>query len=347
MRNTILLTGIFILNFLFISESIAQKNYTIATIGFYNLENLFDTLDTPDVLDTEFSPEGSKLWNAEKYQIKQNNLAKVISELGTNKNKDGVTLLGVSEIENRSVLEDLVNHPALKDRKYRIVHFDSPDRRGIDVALLYQGNRFRVLEAEPLEIGIYDGLDKIFTREILYVKGLLDGEEIYVLVNHWPSRRGGEAKTAPWRAAGAQLCKNVLDSLQEANKDIKMVIMGDLNDDPNSPSVKNILNAKFKIKDVQENGLFNPMAQYFSRGQGSNAYRDTWSLFDQLIISEPFIDNDLTGYTYLNAYVYNKKYLRQKKGHFKGYPFRTFSGDEFLGGYSDHFPVYLHLIKEF
>jgi len=187
------------------SNLLAQKNYQIATIGFYNVENLFDTLDTPNVRDTEFSPGGSKLWNTDKYYKKLNNLAKVISKIGTKKNKEGISILGVSEVENRSVLEDLVENPLLKDRKYRIVHFDSPDRRGIDVALLYQSNRFKVTDAEPLEIKIFDGTTQIFTREALYVKGLLDGDEIHVFVNHWPSRRGGESRTAPWRAAGANM----------------------------------------------------------------------------------------------------------------------------------------------
>ena len=324
----------------------AQKNYSIATIGFYNLENLFDTLDTPGVRDTEFSPEGSKLWDTKKYNKKQKNLARVIDELGTNKNPDGVTILGVAEVENRSVLEDLVRQKALKDKKYRIVHFDSPDRRGIDVGLLYQANRFRLEEASPLELDIYDGTEKIFTREALYVKGLLDNETIHILVNHWPSRRGGESKTAPWRKAGAALCKSIVDSLMQIDPKARIIIMGDLNDDPSSPSVKNVLNAKANIKAVKEKGLYNPMYQFFNRGIGSNAYRDTWSLFDQLIISEGLIDKEQSGYNFYKAYVYNKKYLRQKKGHFKGYPYRTFGGDEFLGGYSDHFPVYLHLLKE-
>jgi hypothetical protein len=329
-----------------LQQGLSQEKYAVATLGFYNMENLFDTLDTPNVRDTEFTPAGSKLWDGKKYWKKLENMATVIADLGTNKNNEAVTILGVAEIENRQVLEDLVSMPAIVDKHYRIVHFDSPDRRGIDVALIYQSKRFRLIDAKPLEVDIYDGTQKIFTREALYVKGLLDNEEIHILVNHWPSRSGGEARTAPWRAAGAAVCRNVVDSLTALDKNAKIIIMGDLNDDPTSPSVLKTLNAKTRKTDVLPGGLYNTMAHYFRRGIGSNAYRDAWSLFDQIIISEGLLNEDQSGYYFMHSYVYNKKFLRQKKGHFKGYPFRTFGGDEYLGGYSDHFPVYIHLIKK-
>jgi hypothetical protein len=331
--------------FAFISIS-AQKNYKIATIGFYNVENLFDTIDTPDVLDEEFTLEGNYNWTGEKYWFKQRNLAKVISLLGTDSDKEGVAVLGLAEVENRLVLEDLVKMPDVVSKKYRIVHFDSPDRRGIDVALIYQAGRFQVLEAKTLPIDIYDGLDKIFTREVLYVKGQLDGEDIYIMVNHWPSRRGGESKTAPWRAAGAKVNKVVVDSLTGINPNAKIVIMGDLNDNPDDPSITKVLGAKSKIKDVPEKGLYNTVAHFYHRGIGSNAYQDSWSLFDQIIISKGFLKENAETYKFHKAFIFNKQFLTQKKGHFKGYPLRTFSGNEFLGGYSDHFPSYIHLIKE-
>lgn len=344
-KITSIILGCMLLLFFLPEQALAQKNYSIATVGFYNLENLFDTVDTRNVRDTEFTPNGSKLWNTERYNQKLENLSRVIAELGTNKNKEGITVLGVSEVENRKVLEDLVAMPAIQSKNYRIVHFDSPDRRGIDVAMLYQSNRFILQDAKPIGVDIYDGTEKIFTREILYVKGLLDNEEFHFLVNHWPSRRGGETKTAPWRSAGALECKKVVDSLTQINPNARVVIMGDLNDDPVSPSVKNVLNAKSKKNEVQPGGLYNTVGHYFHRGIGSNAWRDTWSLFDQVIITEGLLNGNDSGYYFHKAYVHNKKYLRQKKGHFKGYPFRTFGGDEFLGGYSDHFPVYIHLLK--
>lgn len=334
-----------ILLFHFTSLS-AQNKIQIATIGFYNVENLFDTIDTPNVLDEEFTVAGSNNWTSKKYWYKQNNLAKVISLLGTDSDKEGVAVLGLAEVENRLVLEDLVKMPQIAQKKYRIVHFDSPDRRGIDVALIYQAGRFKVLDAKTIPIDIYDGLDKIFTREVLYVKGLLDGEEMHFMINHWPSRRGGEAKTAPWRAAGAKVNKLVVDSLTNIHPDAKIVIMGDLNDNPEDPSITKVLEAKSKISDVPDKGLYNTVANYYRRGIGSNAYQDSWSLFDQIIISKGFLEKKPNFYSFHKAYIFNKQFLRQKKGHFKGYPLRTFSGSEFLGGYSDHFPSYIHIIKE-
>lgn len=324
----------------------AQKKFQIATIGFYNVENLFDTIDTPDVLDEEFTVSGANNWNSEKYWYKQANLAKVISMLGTDSDKEGVAVLGLAEVENRLVLEDLVKMPEIAKKRYRIVHFDSPDRRGIDVALIYQAGRFEVLDAKTLPIDIYDGINKIFTREVLYVKGLLDGEEMHFTVNHWPSRRGGEAKTAPWRAAGAKVNKILVDSLTRINPDAKIVIMGDLNDNPDDPSITKVLGAVSKISEVPEKGLYNTVAHYYRRGIGSNAYQDSWSLFDQIIISKGFLQKQKSSYTFHKAFIFNKQFLMQKKGHFKGYPHRTFSGNEFLGGYSDHFPSYIHIIKQ-
>ncbi len=338
----IIALSIFLLNF----NSAQNNKYNISAIGFYNLENLFDTIDAPDIRDTEFTPKGSKLWNSEKYYEKLHNMAKVISLMATDKAKDGVAILGVSEIENRSVLEDLVKQPALAKRRYGIIHFDSNDRRGIDLAILYQPKYFIPTNAKPVPVNIYSGTEKIFTRDILFVSGLFNGEKIHILVNHWPSRRGGESKTAPWRAAAALECKKITDSLTAIDPMAKVIIMGDLNDDPVSPSVKKVLNAKSKKNKVKEGELYNPMAQFFYRGIGTTAYRDAWSLFDQIILSYGWIPKNQDGLRFYKAHIFNKSFLIQKKGHFKGYPMRTFAGNEFLHGYSDHFPVFIYVIKK-
>lgn len=329
------------------SFSFGQRNaYKIAVVGFYNLENLFDTIDAPDIRDTEFTPQGSKIWDTKKYNEKLKNMSHVISLLGTDKAKDGISILGVSEIENRTVLEDLINQPELKNRHLGIIHFDSEDRRGIDLAILYQPKHFIPMNAKPVPVHIYSGTKRVFTRDILFVSGKLDGEMIHILVNHWPSRRGGESKTAPWRAAAALECKKITDSLTAIDPMAKVLIMGDLNDNPTSPSVKNVLGAKGKKKNVKEGDIFNPMTQFYKRGIGTTAYRDSWSLFDQIMLSYGWIPKDQKGYRFYKAKIFNKNFLIQKKGHFKGYPFRTFAGNEFLHGYSDHFPVLLYLIKE-
>ncbi len=339
------LTLIFL--FFLLSFSNAQdQQYKVACIGFYNLENLFDTEDDPAINDEEFLPTGTRLWTTEVYQEKQRNLARVISELGASLTPDGVAILGVSEIENRRVLEDLVKEPALASRNYQIVHYDSPDRRGIDVGLIYQPKYFTVTGSKAIPLMIYgENESRIYTRDILYVAGLLDGEPLHVLVNHWPSRRGGEAATQPYRNAAALICKNVKDSLLQIDPNAKVIVMGDLNDDPTSSSVKKVMAAKHKKDAVKAGDFFNPMHEYFKKGIGTLAYRDAWSLFDQIILTEGLVNEKQDGFRFYKAQVYNEKYLIQKTGQFKGYPYRTFDFDNYIAGYSDHFPVFVYLIK--
>ncbi|NNF33522.1 MAG: endonuclease/exonuclease/phosphatase family protein [Saprospiraceae bacterium] len=325
--------------------SASSQNVKIITVGFYNLENLFDTEDDPMINDEEFTPEGKRSWTFDKYQEKLANMAYVISQIGIDQNPKGVAVLGVSEVENKRVLEDLVIQDAIKDRNYQIVHMDSPDRRGIDVALLYNPSQFEVMHFDTIPFIIYNSDGKRrFTRNILHIKGLLDGDTTYFLVNHWPSRSGGEARSAPNRIHGAKLVREYVDSLNAVDPNSKIIIVGDLNDDPNSASVKNYLRARTRIKETVQGELFNPMADYYRRGIGSNAYRDSWSLFDQIIVSSGLTDCN-EGYCYYKAYVFNKRFLVQPSGKYKGYPFRTFGGDKYQGGYSDHFPVYAHLIQ--
>jgi endonuclease/exonuclease/phosphatase family metal-dependent hydrolase len=324
-----------------------NKDYKVACVGFYNLENLFDIENDTLINDEEFLPEGEKAWSAEKYEEKVGNMAYVISKLGTELTPQGISLLGVSEVENRKVLHDLVNHPLLQKRDYRIVHSDSPDWRGIDVALIYQAGHFKIEESSWHPLVLYrDNGSRKYTRDVLMVRGKLDGESINVLVNHWPSRSGGAERSAPGRNAGAKLCRNLIDSLETLYPDSKTILMGDLNDDPTSPSVKSYLKAKRTPQEVKKGGLYNPMEKLYEKGIGSNAWRDSWSLFDQVIVSEALLDKKQKGYFFYQAHIYNKKFLTQKSGRYKGYPFRTFSGDSYTGGYSDHYPVFVYLLKE-
>ncbi|TAK43631.1 MAG: endonuclease/exonuclease/phosphatase family protein [Saprospiraceae bacterium] len=322
-----------------------EGQFKTACIGFYNFENLFDTLDSPDTEDTEFTPGGIRHWVGAMYREKLGNLARVVSELGTELTPDGVAILGVAEVENQTVLEDFVKQPAIAARHYQIVHYESPDLRGIDVALIYQAKYFKVTGSRPVPLVLTsaDG-SRTFTRDMLYVTGDLDGEEIHILVNHWPSRRGGEKATQPYREAGAKLCKNIRDSLLLANPAARVLVMGDLNDDPVSPSVKNVLACKTKTKDVRQGDFFNPWYAFYKNGTGTLAYRDAWSLFDQVILSAGLVNNP-GGWHYYKAQVFSRPYLIQKTGQYKGYPFRTFDFDNYIAGYSDHFPVYVFLLK--
>jgi len=259
----------------------AGQSYKVAGVGFYNLENLFDLKDDEGVRDTEFTPEGKNNWTADKYAEKMSHLDDVISEIGTDVTPDGLAILGVAEVENRSVLEDLIKQPKIKERNYQIIHFDSPDKRGIDVGLLYQPKYFKPMMSKviPFDLIKPNG-DTVFTRDILMVEGQFDGELVTVLVNHWPSRSGGEARSRYLRNHSATHCKAVIDSLETTRPGAKVIVMGDLNDDPVSPSVKKILRATGKVNKVKKGLTFNPTYSFFKKGIGTTAYQDAWSLSD-------------------------------------------------------------------
>ncbi|MBI9055642.1 MAG: endonuclease/exonuclease/phosphatase family protein [Bacteroidales bacterium] len=347
-QNIITFKVLFLVVFSFLLSTnflIAQKKqFKVATVAFYNLENLFDTIDTPDKHDFEYTPEGEKKWDSKKYLSKQENMSMVIAQIGADVAKSAPAIIGVSEIENRAVLEDLVKTPALKKYNYKIVHYESPDRRGVDVGLLYQAAMFEVKNSVSATLKI-DNIEDFFTRDQLLVSGELDGDLIHVIVNHWPSRYGGEKNSRPRRNAAADLTRSLVDSLIKIDKNSKIIIMGDLNDDPNNESVLKHLKARKTKESAVEGELFNTTYPLFKNGIGTLAYRDKWNLFDQMIISHPLIESE-TGYKFYKTEVFNKDFLKRKSGRYKGYPFRTHAGGAYINGYSDHFPVYMYLIKE-
>ncbi|MCF7566963.1 endonuclease/exonuclease/phosphatase family protein [Sabulilitoribacter arenilitoris] len=325
-----------------------EKNFRIHTIAFYNLENLFDTINDPNKFD-EFSPIMEiKKNRAEAYKKKVKNMSRVIADIGFEPTKNTPAIIGVSEVENREVLEDVVNDSLLRHKNYGIVHFDSPDTRGIDVALLYQKKIFTPLNTSTHGLKIYDDQNqkRIYTRDQLLVSGKLEDDLVHIIVNHWPSRRGGEARSRPKRIAAAKLNKRIIDSLQSIDPYAKIFIMGDLNDNPNNASVKDVLKAKKTKNKVGLKGIYNPMESFYANGVGTNAYRDNWTLFDQIMISKPLLEKEFSSFRFYKAGIFNKPYLIHNKGRYKGYPFRSFSNGNFTGGFSDHFPVYLYLIKE-
>ena len=275
-------------------------------------------------------------------------MAKVIALLGTELSPDGVALLGVAEVENRKVLEDLVAQAALKSRDYQIVHYDSPDERGIDVGLLYQAKYFTVLGSRSVYVPLKASKEGVpdYTRDILYVAGQLDGEAVHVMVNHWPSRSGGEAASAYARAAAAAVCKNLADSIKLVDPNAKIVIMGDMNDDPDSKSITVVLKARRNADKVEMDELYNPMYDLYKEGKGTLAYRDSWNLFDQMIVSKGLVNKKTGGWQLYKALVFREPWMFQTEGKFRGYTFRTFVGDIFINGYSDHLPVYLYFLKK-
>ena len=313
------------------------KNNQVYTIAFYNLENLFDTTDDPNTLDNDFTPNGRKNWNHKRYKRKIKKLGNVIEQLGTDKSYHSPAIVGVVEVENQTVLQDLINTNSLKKHHYGIVHYDSPDERGIDVALLYKKELFNVLHSEtfPLYLKAKNG-ERDYTRDILWVKGNLNGELINIIVNHWPSRRSGHNSTEDKRIKAAQLVLTIIKKINVETENSKIIIMGDFNDDPSNISIK-----KYLVNDT----FYNPMEHLLNTGSGTLNYKKTWHLFDQIIFSKNFFNVENKKHTFKYAKVFDKHFLKEWKGKYKGNPFRTYIGKWYQGGFSDHFPVYAYLKK--
>lgn len=332
----------------FSGNSQEKKKYKAHTIAFYNLENLFDTINDPNKYDEASPIMEMKADIGGVYKKKVRNMAKVISDIGYEITNNTPVLLGVSEIENREVLEDVVNDSLLFQKDYGIVHYHSPDARGIDVGLIYQKKYFTPLFTSSHELKIYDDntRERVYTRDQLLVSGKLEGEMIHIIVNHWPSRSGGEARSKPKRIAAAKLTKRLVDSLQSNDPYAKILIMGDLNDNPNNESIKDILKTERDKDNVAFKGIYNPYENFYKNGLGTTGYRDSWSLFDQILITKPLLDKDYSSFRLYQSNIYNKNYLVEKHGRWKGYPKRSFSDGGFTDGFSDHFPVYVVLIRE-
>lgn len=329
-------------------QNAPKASYNVRCIAFYNLENLFDTIPgrQQGTNDSDFAPNSPKRWNSERYWEKLGNLASVISQLGDEFPQLGPpAIVGISEVENINPLRDLVRTDALKAFDYQIVHYDSPDRRGIDVGLLYRPDLFTVTNHRSVRLSVPENPD-FRTRDQLVVSGLLMGERIHIIVNHWPSRSGGEKRSRPLRIAAGKLCRSIVDSIQRVEPQAKIVIMGDLNDDPSDESIRKALGAKKRRMFLKSNDLFNTMYSLYTSGIGTLAYHDAWNLFDNIIISEPLLNAPDGGMKFHNAKVFNRSFLINKRGQYKGYPFRTYSGSTYQGGYSDHFPVYIFVVKQ-
>lgn len=327
-----------------ISEN-SDKNVKVqlSCVAFYNLENLFDTINQANN-DEEFLPEGAMKWTGMKYKAKLKNMSYAISQIGLDFSPTGIALIGVSEIENRGVLEDLIKQPALADRGYEIVHYDSPDKRGVDVGLLYNPKQFIVTNSKSYRLHTADST--FFTRDQLMVSGYLQNEKVHVIVNHWPSRSGGEERSRPKRNAAAALTKSIVDSLYKVDPKAKVIVMGDLNDDPFNESCATVLGAKKTKEDVKPGELYNVFWKTLESGTGSLAYNDQWNLFDQIILSYDLVNGDRSHLQLWKSEVFNRAFLTNQEGRYKGTPKRTHSGGIWLNGYSDHYPTLIYLVKE-
>lgn len=308
------------------------------SVAFYNLENLFDTIHDSGKDDFEYLPDNAKQWNSEKYRSKLLNLSKVLSELSRDKVAEGPAVIGVSEVENRRVLDDLVKQPALASTGYQVIHHEGPDKRGIDCALLYNPKLFVPLSHKLVPSEPFEGDTTHLTRGFLIVNGILAGDNTCFIVNHWPSRGAAE----PVRVHAARQVKALTDSLRRTNKKLKMIVMGDLNDDPMDQSLA-ALGAKKHRKDVKAGDFYNPWWETLEdKGVGTLLYRGKWNLFDQILLS-PTLLKSKRGLTYDHNEVFIREYLFQQDGNYKGSPLRTFGGKEWLNGYSDHLPTIIYL----
>ena len=333
-----------------------KQNYII---GFYNLENLFDTYNDPVKNDEEFLPEGKNQWTDVKYRKKLHNMATVIRSMAQTNGRFH-TILGVSEIENRLVLEDLVSQPEIASANYQIVHYDGPDARGVDVALLYRPDNFKLIDSESIPFDFNSGTiefamneeeQKSFkTRDILMVHGLLDGEEFAVYVAHLPSRIGGKG----WdlRSRGAEIIYSHAMQMEKRYPGIKIVVMGDMNDNPTDRSMAEFMHGREKPEQVGKEDFFSPFLSMLKAGYGSLAYQGVWNIYDIILVNEALLNAPDGGVKIrpvgkkgFYGVIFKKPFMITQSGQYKGTPFRTFSSGAFIGGYSDHFPTYIVLEK--
>jgi endonuclease/exonuclease/phosphatase family metal-dependent hydrolase len=308
------------------------------TVGFYNLENLFDTIDDPKIIDEEFLPTSANQWGTKRYRNKLKNMAQVIAALNKN---EGVDLLGVCEVENKLVLEDLLKTDKLKSKSYGIVHYDSPDARGIDVALFYDDKKFKLIASKPLKVNYNE--KNFATRDILWSTLLYGKDTLHVFVNHWPSRRGGAETSEPKRIAAAQTLKTYLTPLL-SNPTVRIVLIGDFNDEPENKSLSEVLTTYDKPQQDCNTCFVNPMIELHRKKLGTYYYRGTYDMFDQIIFTSNLsIPEYLTG-NYNAVRIFKEEFIT-KSDSLKNtkHPSRTFEGPKYNGGYSDHLPVYATL----
>lgn len=314
-----------------------HKRKSIYTVGCYNVENLFDIVDDPLTADDEYTPYSRRRWNKKRYYQKIKKLSSVISQLGMNLSNYPPVIVGLVEVENSKVVKDLITHKNLQKFDYGFVHHDSPDERGIDVALIYQKKFFEFISSKTYALELVDEEGKPdYTRDLLVVYGKLNDELVHILVNHWPSRRDGLELTEPHRIKAAKLVHKAIADIKKETNNPKLLIMGDFNDDPTSTSIK-----QFLVTD----DLYNPMESLLEKGIGTLTFEKKWNLFDQIIVSRNFFSEEST-HTFLYAEVFNKDWLKVHRGKLKGSPFRTYIGPWYKGGFSDHFPVYIFLQKD-
>lgn len=326
-------------------SSFERKNEKSLRIAFYNVENLFDTINDPLTKDEEFLPTSERKWNGYKYREKLNHIYKTLTALG---GWEPLAIIGFCEIENRFVLNELITKTPWKKLNYNIIHEDSPDRRGIDVGLIYLSNKFRPLAHQAIRL-TFPTDTSIRTRDILYVKGLVFKKDtLHVFVNHWPSRSGGQAASEPRRIFAAQKIRHYVDSICAKDPNANIVIVGDFNDEPGDKSMLEGLQAKAFKDELKGCDLYNSSYSYYKQGKGTEKYKGHWAVLDQIILSTALITGN-GGLIVQDgvSYIFDAPWLLEEDTKYMGnMPFRTYAGPRYLGGYSDHLPVFVDIKKK-
>jgi len=323
--------------FLFIFLTISQLSFSQEVqvraenkqrVAFYNVENLFDTIDDPKGRDEEFLPTAKKEWTAERYQKKIDQIAQVFEEM------EFPSIIGLCEVENERVMKDLTVKTVMKKSKYKTIHFESPDYRGIDVGLMYRKKNFKVLETSVIGINFpKEIVENYTTRDVLLVKGVLgQKDEVYFFVNHWPSRRGGLAASSPKREYVAAQVRKKVKEIYSINPNAMIILMGDFNDEPDNKSIDEVL--------IEGDILHNAMTKMDEKGEGTYNYRGNWNMIDQFIVSKNLNRSDSNLYI-LDTHVLREEYLYYKDKKYGKTPTRTYGGSRYYGGYSDHLPIYI------
>ncbi len=331
-----------VLIILLVAKRISAQNPQINNKGirvmFYNVENLFHPENDSLKRDDEFTPEGLKRWNYYRYTSKLNKIAQNIIAIGE---WQPPAVVGLCEIENKQCLNDLIYNTPLKQFGYQIIHQESKDPRGIDVALLYRPDFFKPEYFRSIELEFPDGNST--SRDILYVKGVTGKDTLHCFVNHWPSRYGGQLETEPKRAFAARILKSHIDSTLNTNKNANIIAMGDFNDYPTDNSLSKILNAQ---KDTfGSNSLIN-LCWQFEGHSGTNKYQQYWHVLDQFIVNKNLMDNRKGLYTSFHlTKIFTPKWLLIDESNSPGQkPFRTYNGFNYINGYSDHLPIYIDIL---
>ncbi len=335
---------LFLLHSLVFVLSAQERKYEVYSVGFYNLENLFDTIHDAGKNDFEYLPDGVNKWGTMKYSAKLKNMATVLNEMSADMLPMGMAAVGVSEVENYRVLDDLVNHPVLAHRGWKVAHIEGPDTRGVDCALLYNPKLFKQIDSRLVPYITEENDTTYKTRGFLVVSGQMAEERVHIVVNHWPSRYASSQS----RERAGVLVRAIKDSLLSVDPQSKIIIMGDMNDDPDDKSMKNSLGAMREQKQIKTSGdLYNPWWNILrNKGLGTLKYRGKWNLFDQIVVSGNLVGKDRTTLKYWKPEIFTRNYMLQQEGKYKGSPKRTHAGGVWLNGYSDHLPVIIYLIKE-